>query len=307
LKLCEQAIQLAPTKPRAYEEKGDILARLKRYDDALPAYRKAVQLDPQKTSVYEKVGDILSVLERFAEAVKAYDHIIQLRPDGVGAYCSKVRALEKLKHYDKALAACNKGLQHSPQNLSLISARAGVLKKLMRYEEANAEYDRIKRIDPRSLYVLSSILGKVDLAEVTAAKARLEAASKEISDEAIEAEIRLMHQEKRAAELKAALRASPLFGPICLLMQERQEWSGTPKQFKELICARFPDEFASWYRAPQKYVGEVKKIAPELRVEGITAGVPPETTLVTLARTVMEGEQQYRPDEANPGPTHESK
>ena len=51
-------------------------------------------------------------------------------------------------------------------------------------------------------------------------------------------------------------------------MQEKQEWSGTPKQFKEFICSRFPNEFASWYRAPYKYVDELKKIAPELRVEG---------------------------------------
>ncbi len=176
----------------------------------------------------------------------------------------------------------------------------------MRYEEANAEYDRIERINPRSLYVLSSIMGKVDLGEVAAAKARLEAASKEISDEAIEAEIRLMHEEKRAAELKATLRASPLFGPLCLLMQERQEWSGTPKQFKELICSRFPDEFASWYRAPYKYVDEVKKIAPELLVEGIEVGVLPETNVVTLNRTVM-GKQQYRVEEGVSGPANQSK
>src|SRR5215469_1566669 len=101
-----------------------------------------------------------------------------------------------------------------------------------------------------------------------------------------------MHQEKRAAELKAALRASPLFGPICQLMQERREWSGTPKQFKELICLRFPDQFANWYRAPHKYVEELKKITTELLVEGITAGVPPETTLVALTKTETEEQPQ---------------
>lgn len=69
---------------------------------------------------------------------------------------------------------------------------------------------------------------------------------------------------------------------MCLLMQEKQEWSGTPKEFKEIICSRFPDEFATWYRAPYKYVDELKKIAPELRVEGIEVGVPPETALVIL-------------------------
>ena len=83
-------------------------------------------------------------------------------------------------------------------------------------------------------------------------------------------------------------RASPLFQPICLLMQEKQEWIGTPKQFKEIICLHFPDEFAAWYRAPYKYVDELKKITPELRVEGIEVGVPPKTALVTLTRIVME-------------------
>src|SRR5689334_2836383 len=77
-----------------------------------------------------------------------------------------------------------------------------------------------------------------------------------------------MHEEKRTAELKASLRASPLFQPMCLLMQQKQGWTGTPKQFKELICSRFPEEFATWYRAPYKYVDELKQIAPELRVEG---------------------------------------
>jgi hypothetical protein len=71
-------------------------------------------------------------------------------------------------------------------------------------------------------------------------------------------------------------------------MQEQQQWSGTSKQFKEIICSRFPDEFMTWYRAPHKYVDELKKIAPELRVEGIEVGVPPEAALITLTRIVTE-------------------
>jgi hypothetical protein len=87
-------------------------------------------------------------------------------------------------------------------------------------------------------------------------------------------------------------------------MQDEQEWSGTPKQFKELICSRFPEEFATWYRAPYKYVEELKKIAPELGVEGIAVGIPPESPLVTLTRTLMV-EQQSRSEEAMPDATKE--
>jgi hypothetical protein len=39
---------------------------------------------------------------------------------------------------------------------------------------------------------------------------------------------------------------------------------------------------------PRKFVEELKKITPALQEEGIAVGIPPETTLVTLTRAVME-------------------
>ena len=187
-------------------------------------------------------------------------------------------------HYEQALAAYNKALQLSPKHFSLLFAKAGVLKKLLRYEEANAEYDRAQLVAPNPWFAAFCILASVDLKSVAEAKARLEAAGKAVSDEAIEAEIDLMYKEKQVA----ALKSSALFRPVCLLMQERQEWSGTAKQFKEILCQRFPDAFATWYRAPRKSVDELKKIVPALRDEGIAVGVPPDTALVTLSKIAMD-------------------
>ena len=294
------SIRLAPEKPSVYKQKGDLLTRQKRHEDALSAYQQAVRLAPKDAYTYEQVGDTLCELERFADAVKAYDQVLRLRPHFTHVYSSKADALEKLGRYEQALAAYNKALELEPKHFSLLVDRADVLKKLLRYEQANAEYQRAERSAPEPWYAIICLFGKVDLKQVAEAKARLQAAGKELSDEAIQAEIHLMHEEKRAAELKATLRASALFEPMCLLMQEKQEWSGTPKQFKELICSRFPDEFATWYRAPYKYVDELKKIAPELGVEGVAVGVPPESTQVTLTRTVME-EQPSLSEAATPG------
>jgi hypothetical protein len=116
------------------------------------------------------------------------------------------------------------------------------------------------------------------------AEARLQATGKEISEKTIAAEIELMHKEKKLEPL----RSSIFFGPLCQLMQERQAWSGTPKQFKEVLCQRFPDAFATWYRSPHKYVDELEKIAPALREEGIEVSVPPDTKLVILTKAAIE-------------------
>jgi hypothetical protein len=44
----------------------------------------------------------------------------------------------------------------------------------------------------------------------------------------------------------------------------------------------------TWYRAPHKFVDELKRITSALQEEGIGVSVPPETTLVTLTKAVME-------------------
>lgn len=135
--------------------------------------------------------------------------------------------------------------------------------------------------------VACCILAKVDLERVAEAKARLEAAGETPSDEAIEAEITLTYEEQKLAKLKS----SPLYQPVCLLMQQRQEWSGTARQFKEILCQHSPDAFATWYRVPRMFVDELKKIAPALREEGIAAGAPANSAQVTLSKTATEKPQ----------------
>ena len=127
-------------------------------------------------------------------------------------------------------------------------------------------------------------MASVDLERVAEAKARFESAGKAISDETIEAAIKLMYKEQKLARLKSSL----LFHRVCLLMREGQEWSGTAKQFKEILYQPSPDAFATWYRAPRMFVDELKKIAPALREEGIAVGVPANSALVTLSKTATE-------------------
>lgn len=281
LTVCEQAIQLAPAKASVYKKKADILSRQKRYEEALSAYQMVVQLDPNDAFAYEEVGDLLCQREQFADAVKAYNQALRLSPDFTRVYQSKAHALEKLGRYEQALSAYNKALLLHPKNGHLLFSKAGVLKKLLRYEEANADYLNAQAANSDPLLAACCIIAKVDLKQVAEAKTRLQAAGKEISHEAIEAEIHLMYQEQKVTSLKL----SPLFQPVCLLMQEMQEWSGTPKQFKELLTTRFPEDLKKVPRSPARLVDVLKEITPALQEEGIAVGLPPETTLVTLTRT----------------------
>ena len=71
-------------------------------------------------------------------------------------------------------------------------------------------------------------------------------------------------------------------------MREQQEWSGTAKQFKEILCQLSLDVFATWSRSPRRFVEELKEIAPALRDAGIAASAPPDTAQVTLGKVDVD-------------------
>ena len=50
-------------------------------------------------------------------------------------------------------------------------------------------------------------------------------------------------------------------------MQEKQVWIGTPKQFKEIICLHFPDEFAAKITAGrQKDLDDCAILLPKTKI-----------------------------------------
>ena len=253
----------------------------------MPIWLRAARLDPKDATLQDTIGDILSELGRYEEAIETYNRAIRLDRSYVHAYRSKASVLEKLERYqeariayEEALAAHDKALQSEPEDFFFHFFRADVLNHLHRYDEAMAVYDKAQQLAPHPLVGVHCIFGKGIARRARDASVRLQAAGKEINEKAIEAEIELMHKEEKLAPMKKSV----LFQPVCQLMQEMQKWSGTPKQFKELLSSRFPDAFATWYKMPRKFIEELKEITPALQEEGIAVNVPPETTLVTLSR-----------------------
>lgn len=154
---------------------------------------------------------------------------------------------------------------------------------MMRYKEANAQYQKAEDVAPHCIAEATCVGSHMDLLKIATAKGRLQARGSATSHELIAAELTRMSQEKQID----ALRASPLFQPICLFLQEQRAWSGTPKQFKEVLHARFPETFATGYRSASRFLQEAKKIVPALQEEGIGVSIPPETALVILTKAVV--------------------
>jgi pSer/pThr/pTyr-binding forkhead associated (FHA) protein len=95
----EQALQAydrAPhLDPLARRGKGNALAALGRYDEALQSLYLSAVLDP-RPATYARMGDVYLALRRYSDAVTAYKQAIALEPQFAPAYASLGDALEQL-------------------------------------------------------------------------------------------------------------------------------------------------------------------------------------------------------------------
>ena len=178
--------------------------------------KSAVRLDTKNAFLQDKLGDVYSELGRYEEAVGAYDRAIRLDRGFALAYRSKAAALEKqgrqqeaLAAYGEALASFDKELVSRPEDFFLHFFRADVLTHLDRYEEANETFDRAQRLAPHPLVAVQCIFARGMVRTRAEAKARLQAAGKEVTERAITAEIELMHKEKKLEPLTS--RSAALF------------------------------------------------------------------------------------------------
>jgi tetratricopeptide (TPR) repeat protein len=95
----------APSLPSLHFERGGILQQLRRWDEAVQAYRTALPRAANPAPVCLKMAECLLELEHWEEARKALDGYLSLekgRPD-VAAYLARGRTRGKLRDYPGAL------------------------------------------------------------------------------------------------------------------------------------------------------------------------------------------------------------
>src|SRR5215472_13480159 len=89
LRNCDQAIAVNPDDPEVHHARGNVLSRLRRYDDAIASFAKAIELKPDYPQPYYGRGNALQSLRRFEEAVESYETAIALQADYATAYSNR--------------------------------------------------------------------------------------------------------------------------------------------------------------------------------------------------------------------------
>lgn len=117
VEIYEQALQVKPNAGYIWQQRGEALKRLNRYEDARISYNKAIEFSANPIARYQAFncqGALLFELKRYEEAIAAYNHSLALFPNGMASphlLGMKGIALSKLNLHDEAADLFNKAYE----------------------------------------------------------------------------------------------------------------------------------------------------------------------------------------------------
>ncbi len=139
----------------AWHNKGNQLANLGRYEEALSAYEEAIRLKPDYETAWFCKGSQLGNLERYEEAIAAYDEAIKLKADYIEAIFNKAILLKKLGHQDIGnqqfhliIETCQQYKNKDNQTIDFWNVYAASLTCLGQYEEVEQILQKALAINP---------------------------------------------------------------------------------------------------------------------------------------------------------------
>ncbi len=133
--------ELAPDSAFLPGNAPDMLARLDRYDEALPLSEVAISLDPEWLKWRRVRIDALTRLGRGAEAVADAERALQRWPDNSMLQADAVNALIAAGRHDDALAACDRLIAMDPEFRSwALFSRGEIYGAMKRHAESASAF-----------------------------------------------------------------------------------------------------------------------------------------------------------------------
>ncbi len=146
--LFEQAIQIDDARPELFNNRGNALKELKRFDEALASYDVAIRLKPDYAEAYFNRGNVLKEIERFDAALISYSDAMRIKADYVEALKNQGVTLQKMERFEESFATFARALCLKPDDAEVINNMGTALQTLGRHDQAIRHYEFAITINP---------------------------------------------------------------------------------------------------------------------------------------------------------------
>jgi protein O-GlcNAc transferase len=153
-----EAVRKSPKSYEAMVLLGDILAHLRRPQEASEAFTAALKLRPASAEVRLKLGKSLHALRRLPEAEAEFRRAVALRPGWADASLALAKTLHARKNLSGAIEETKKGLAAAPDDPQLLLFLATTLGDAGRIEESLSLVRRLADESPENLAAVSRLL-----------------------------------------------------------------------------------------------------------------------------------------------------
>ncbi len=140
LALIRRAAELMPGSGGIWNNLGNVLLELKRYDEAQEAYRRSVEADPDAAGVYNNLGALLRRGGHLEPAERACRRAVELQPDLASAWYNLSRTLIESGRIHDGLVANSKAIALWPRQLQARDQVIHALLTLGEFDEAARLY-----------------------------------------------------------------------------------------------------------------------------------------------------------------------
>ena len=127
----------------AYFEKGKVLEKLRRYNEAIENYLITLEFDDPTSFAYLRIGHCYENLKNTELAIQYYYKTVHEDPLLDKGWQAITDFYYKLKNYPKALYYINKAIEIDGQNISYWNRYAQINFRMNFYEEAERGYHKI--------------------------------------------------------------------------------------------------------------------------------------------------------------------
>jgi len=147
-KNAEAAVDLLPSSSEDWSQLGVILAKQKKYDDAIAAFRRAFQLNSRDVWTLQNLAQALKDVGRRDEAIREFRHAIAVNPRFGLAWMGLGQALEEAGKKQEAEACYRKAVANPINRAPELETLARLCLSRGWREEAATNYEALVQLEP---------------------------------------------------------------------------------------------------------------------------------------------------------------
>jgi len=148
--LWRHALAVTHDRPgRAELGVADALAHQKRFDEAIPHYRRAQEY-PSDSAPYNNLGSVYAQQGKLMEAVAEFRRAVEIEPSSFRAHANLAAALAQQHRFGEAMDEFQRALEIDEGNVPAHLGVAHLLRQAGKIEQARREFQRAVEIDPGS-------------------------------------------------------------------------------------------------------------------------------------------------------------